>query len=108
MIQHWIMWLVFTGVILHSLRFLPKELTSKLKIHKMFIGTVYIIASIYIIGSPYRLEATEFTGKSNFSQPEQKVVDKRYSSKVDLAEDINKQKNELRKQQEELQNEINN
>ncbi len=107
MVQHWIMWLVVTGVILYSLRFLPKELTSKMKEHKMFIGLVYVITSVYLIGSPYRLEATEFTGRSNFSQPEQKLIDKESRAKVDLLSNIKTQKNELRKQQEELQNEIN-
>lgn len=107
MIQHWVMWLIVTALGIYALRFLPKGLTSKVKSNKIFIGLVYILLSVYIIGSPYRLEATEFTGKSSFVQPEQKLVDREVSTKVDLAEDIIKQRNELRKQQEESQNEIN-
>jgi hypothetical protein len=109
MIQHWLLWLVGTTLLWYSLKkFLPEKVFTKIDKHKGYIFIVYTFLSFLVIGSPYRMEATELTGEVRFSQPFDDLSEKVNIEKKDLTQTLEEGKINLRKQQEETQNEVNN
>jgi len=88
--------------------FLPKEVTDKVTAHKGKMLFVVILVIVLSLGSPFRLESTSMTGKTNFATAPTSIEAKREGTPDPINQDITKQGELIKQQRQEIEDEINN